>query len=181
MILAQSWGPYTWYLFHCLSLSWNPKNIDKYIAFFNLIQKMIPCHICKGHFQRNLRKPKYNIRKNCSNGILMFKWLVDLHNEVNKMSHKRVLNYNQVTKQYLTKKGLKVNHGLILIFLREFIGYNIKLGGNPKQNAFQALKLLSFIYPSLKKRNRLRNMFKKNPNPKNKFIWLLKYRNILKK
>ena len=31
---AKSWGPYTWYLFHMLSLTWEEKYIKYYIDFF---------------------------------------------------------------------------------------------------------------------------------------------------
>jgi hypothetical protein len=178
MGLAKSWGPSTWNLLHCLSLSWNPDKIDMYIKLIKLIRDTIPCHICKKHFIRTLNRPGNNIKKNCSDKDLMFKWTVRLHNNVNRMNSKRIFKPNQARNIYIKNGKVVVRNGQIIRFLIQFVRYNINQGGWRRYNAFKIMKILSHIYPSPGKQEILE---KKLNEKHNKMSWLKIYINTLKK
>ena len=93
--LAKSWGPYAWYLFHILSLTWEKRNEQNYIYFFKLISKTIPCEICYINFNEKIKLKNYKIENNCSEKVRFIEWLVNLHNMVNKKNKKKYINYKK--------------------------------------------------------------------------------------
>lgn len=178
MALGKSWGPSTWYLFHCLSLSFRIEKKKKYMEFFRLARSIIPCELCKNHFIRTLNRNGNSINNNCSNRKKMFEWLIKLHNNVNKMNNKKTLTPQQVLNIHIKNNKLIIKNDLIITFLIEFINYNIGLRGWRRNNAFKLLKVLSYIYPSPKKQLILQRKLERN---KNRAKWLKIYVNVLKK
>lgn len=178
MALGKSWGPSTWYLFHCLSLSFRIEKKQKYMQFFRLVRSIIPCELCKTHFVGALNRNGNGINNNCSNREKMFKWLIKLHNNVNRMNNKKTFTPDQVLEIHIKNNKLVINNSKIITFLIEFINYNIGLGGWRRNNAFKLLKVLSFIYPSPKKQLILQRKLARNRNRRQ---WLKIYVNVLKK
>lgn len=70
--------------------------------FFDSLQHLIPCPICKQHYVSHLAKtpvgPSLDNRKD------LFRWTIDLHNEVNEMLGKRKYTETEVI-QYYTRLG----------------------------------------------------------------------------
>ena len=163
MAYGKSWGPSTWYIFHCLALSWSTENQQKYNTFFKIARSIIPCEICKKHFTRAINRPQNRIQHNCSNKDKMFKWTVRLHNNVNRMNRKRIIKPDTAMKIYIKNDNLIINNGKIIKFLREFIAYNFRFGGWRRYNALKLLRILVDIYPSpQKKKTTKRKIFKKS-------------------
>tara|TARA_B110000037_G_C17120490_1_gene505637 strand:- start:2712 stop:3248 length:537 start_codon:yes stop_codon:yes gene_type:complete len=162
--LAKSWGPYAWYLFHILSLTWNKKNIKFYNNFFELIRDTIPCYICSTNFKKKLNYKEYNIYKNCSSKLRMIEWLINMHNMINKSNGKKIYSINDVLKLHIKNKSITVNSKNISKFIQEYIYYNIKIG--KKKKAIKLLYILAIIYPDPKKKVRV-IYFIKNHRSKN--------------
>ena len=97
------WGPHAWFLLHTLSLAYplkpTQKDKDDYMSFLQGFGKVVPCEICKVHFARNLREnpPTLENRED------VFKWTVDLHNEINGRTGKRAFTYQEAHKLYQEK------------------------------------------------------------------------------
>lgn len=174
---GKSWGPYTWYLLHMLSLTWEKKYIKYYIDFFKLIAKTIPCYICSINFKNKILYPRYSIKKNCSSKEIMIEWLINLHNSVNIKYNQKIYTINEVMKLYVKNKMLYFNNTNIIKFIIEYIGYNIKI--NRKHSAIKLLYILAYIYPNPKKRLHL-IYFIKNHKSKSIPKFLSNYINIIK-
>lgn len=88
------WGPIFWHTIHITALGYpnSPTYADKRAAkeFYESLGVLIPCPVCREHYQTHLQKmpltPHLDRRDD------LFKWTVQLHNEVNVLLGKpRVL------------------------------------------------------------------------------------------
>ena len=86
------WGPIFWHTIHVTALSYpsEPTYAQKRAAkeFYESLAQLIPCPVCREHYQTHLQKmpisPHLDRRED------LFRWTVDLHNEVNKMLGKPI-------------------------------------------------------------------------------------------
>lgn len=95
----EIWGRQGWHYIHIVALNYpeQPTEADKsdYYNFFKYLQRTIPCPYCALHFSENMKKFPIRLQNRDS----LFKWTVDLHNEVNKMNNKRVLSYEEALEE----------------------------------------------------------------------------------
>ena len=81
------WGPFFWHTIHIAALGYpqEPSYTHKKAAkdFFESLQVMIPCAICREHYAEHLKA--YPISPHLDSRKDLFKWTVVLHNAVNKM------------------------------------------------------------------------------------------------
>ena len=100
------WGPMTWKVLHCITYYYphNPSKEIKnlYIDFFNnTVIGILPCPLCQLHFLKQLRgRPIHN---HLNDRVSLCRWLIDLHNNVNKRNRKRVITYEEADKIYQNK------------------------------------------------------------------------------
>ena len=92
------WGPHGWKFIHFISLGYprQPSDDDKnnYKNFFNMIPNILPCTICSNHFKENLIK--YPLTDDIMNDrIKLLNWSIDMHNEVNLINDKPIIDYEQ--------------------------------------------------------------------------------------
>jgi len=81
------WGPIFWHTIHVTALSYptNPTYAQKRAAkeFYESLVELIPCPVCRDHYRVHLQKlplgPHLDRRDD------LFRWTVELHNEVNVM------------------------------------------------------------------------------------------------
>jgi hypothetical protein len=81
------WGPIFWHTIHIVALGYpqNPSYGQKKAAkeFYESLAFLIPCPVCREHYQKHLQKlplgPHLDRRDD------LFKWTVEVHNEVNKI------------------------------------------------------------------------------------------------
>jgi len=102
------WGPHMWFTLHTVSFNYPlyPTNEDKqnYRNFINSLKYIIPCSICRKNFKRNLKQipPQLNSRQE------FVYWLIDIHNEVNSLTGKKIMDRNKVIKLYEKKLNKKI-------------------------------------------------------------------------
>jgi len=114
------WGPPAWTFLHTITYNYpeNPSDNDKknYHNFFMNLQHVLPCEKCKGHYKQNIQK--YDLNNSLDNREDLVKWLIDLHNDVNRDNGKRVWSYSEVYNKYdnLHNSNL-VNKILIFVIL----------------------------------------------------------------
>lgn len=121
MSTLSAWGRPTWMLLHVISFSWDEKLIGNYIKFMNLISKTIPCPKCRRHFNKAINNSNLKIGKNCQSQEQMSKWLVILHNMVNKRHGKRTFPYEKAKNTYFKNGKPTYDKKLIWKFFKNYV------------------------------------------------------------
>ena len=120
----EIWGPSAWTFLHTITINYpNNPNYEikmKYKELFENLQHTIPCEKCAIHYKENLNK--YPLEAALESKELLVKWLIDIHNEVNKKNNKKIYSYEEVNKIYkgmydININGNKINWNTILIIL----------------------------------------------------------------
>ena len=115
------WGPPAWTFLHTVTYNYpdNPTEDDKrnFYNFFDSLQHVLPCEKCKGHYKQNIQK--YNLKNNLGSRQELVKWLIDLHNDINKDNGKPGWSYSDVFNKYqdMYKSGSLINKILIFVIL----------------------------------------------------------------
>lgn len=99
------WGPHAWTFLHFITLSYpkNPTEIDKYNikTFFKSLEHVLPCDICRLHYKENIEELYPLNNEVLSSKENLVKWLIDVHNSVNKRTGKEIMSYNDAIGMYL--------------------------------------------------------------------------------
>ena len=99
----EIWGPHAWVFLHSVTIAYpeNPSLQDKqnYKIFFNSLHKVLPCAACAHNYISHLQKIPLtdNI---LSDKDKLIKWLISIHNEVNKINNKKIVSYQDFIKIY---------------------------------------------------------------------------------
>jgi hypothetical protein len=96
------WGPILWHTIHVTALSYpsNPTYAQKKAAkeFYESLSELIPCPVCREHYKVHLQKlplsPHLDRRED------LFRWTVELHNEVNQMLGKPIVSETESINFY---------------------------------------------------------------------------------
>lgn len=101
----NSWGPQGWHFLHAIAFTFpespNEDQRVQYQNYFHSLAHVLPCELCRENFKKKL----IHTPPPMDNGTNMFKWTVDLHNEVNKANGKPELSYDQAFEEF--KKNSK--------------------------------------------------------------------------
>lgn len=96
----NSWGPQGWHFLHAIAFTFpeNPNEDQRvqYQNYFHSLAHVLPCELCRENFKKKL----IHTPPPMDNGTNMFKWTVDLHNEVNKANGKPELSYDQAFEEF---------------------------------------------------------------------------------
>lgn len=99
----EVWGPHVWIFLHSVTLSYpsKPTKTDKQNIenFFIVVPEILPCPKCRDHFRGHYSKNPLTDEILSSKEKLV-KWLISLHNSVNKMNGKPEMSYEEVLKMY---------------------------------------------------------------------------------
>ena len=90
--ISAVWGPALWMVVHCISLNYPlvPTIVDqqRYRAWFEGLQYVLPCGACRSNFQQNLTDigydPEIDFQSRLQFAYLVFK----LHNTIRKLQGK---------------------------------------------------------------------------------------------
>ena len=101
-ILPNVWGPSGWKFIHFVALGYpdNPTNehINSYQQFYESLQDILPCPKCSDHYQQMIQQ--YPVSDHLTNRDALFRWSVDIHNQVNKRLGKSTTSYDQALAMY---------------------------------------------------------------------------------
>ena len=122
----EIWGPGAWTFLHSITLYYpnNPTNEQKmyHKQLFENLQNILPCPTCAKHYQENLKK--FNLDEALESKDKLTKWLIDIHNEVNKKNNKRIYSFDEVIKIYNKKYsesksnyGNKILIGIVIVLI----------------------------------------------------------------
>ena len=102
------WGPGAWIFLHSITMNYpkEPSDDDKqaYYNLFKNLENVIPCEKCGYNYSMNIQK--YPVEPALSSRDLLIRWLIKIHNEVNKETGKREYTYDEVIEEY----KYKMNH-----------------------------------------------------------------------
>ena len=96
------WGSSMWFSLHTISMNYPnfPNNQDKYNykIFFESLQNVIPCQVCKKNYIRHLKENPISNHLNTKKELVY--WLIDMHNMVNAEIGKKQMSYESVIQKY---------------------------------------------------------------------------------
>ena len=105
----QIWGPDAWTFLHRCSFAYseNPTPSQQRAArkFFKSLPEMLPCDMCTSHCKKKIKMMPPQVK----NKYTLSKWLVDLHNEVNKSLNKSTYSYATAKKNMIQINFVKSN------------------------------------------------------------------------
>lgn len=114
------WGPHAWIFLHTITLAYpqNPTYVDKsnYKLFFNNLGSILPCDKCKIHYKENLQTFPLTDDILDSKDKLV-KWLINIHNNVNKRNNKKMMSYDSVLDKYYHMYKPKSNYMYLVYFV----------------------------------------------------------------
>ena len=104
------WGPAYWRVAH--SVTWlypeqNPtqQQQDRVRLFFELLPDLLPCPLCGNHFRETTATVHPITEQVLSSRSTLARWLVDVHNEVNRRLGKSTVTYAEAETFYLRDCG----------------------------------------------------------------------------
>lgn len=107
-INPKIWGESFWKMMHYVTFAYpnNPTVDDKNNVriFFTNIVNVLPCENCRVHYTLNLKNYPLTDEVLSSKNNLV-KWLIDVHNEVNKRTGKPELTLEEASEIYLSTKN----------------------------------------------------------------------------
>ena len=99
------WGPSGWIFLHSITMNYpkEPTEEDKqvYFNFFKNLEHVIPCEKCGYNYSINLQK--FPIQPALESRDTFIRWLIQVHNEVNKETGKKEYSYEEVIEEYKYK------------------------------------------------------------------------------
>jgi hypothetical protein len=113
------WGKPFWNMLNTIALSY-PENADiqtqtNVSSFLLSLKNILPCERCRLHYIENIKK--FQISQAVTSRENLIKWVIDIHNEVNKSLNKPVLNYKDALYEMETQiygtKQLSVKYYII--------------------------------------------------------------------
>ena len=126
------WGPHGWYFLHSITMHYpkNPSEQEKqiYFNFFKSLENVLPCEKCAYHYSKNLEK--LPLEPALESRDKLVRWLIGVHNEVNKETGKREYSYEEVIEEYKYKMNRLTSdptlvYKVIILGLLVFIGYHV--------------------------------------------------------
>lgn len=102
------WGPHLWYYLHNSTLSFpvNPskEEMEGMREWLLNLPITIPCEKCRFHYKQYLDKHQNDLNEACTTRDKLFKFVVDIHNQVNKRNNKPIVSYEEAFKMYQENK-----------------------------------------------------------------------------
>ena len=119
-INPEKWGPHYWKMSHYITIAYpkNPTEEDKKsvkMYFYNLVY-LLPCENCRNHYAKNLNKFPLT-EEILASRYKLIKWLVDIHNEVNRRTGKPEISINDIENLYLNDNNVNYNQIIMLSIL----------------------------------------------------------------
>ncbi len=102
-LYKSQWGGPIWSSLHTLTLLYPNKPTEDDKTTFSLhcetLTKMIPCKICKEHFKVRTK----DLKKFLNSKDDLFRYFVDVHNDVNRSLKKPEMSYEEAVAKHSTK------------------------------------------------------------------------------
>ena len=98
----EIWGPKTWFFLHSITFNYPinpmPKDKENMLSFVLGISKILPCLQCRKHFEEYINQTNFVQAMESKESFV--KWMIDAHNNVNRITNKKILSYKEVINIY---------------------------------------------------------------------------------
>lgn len=107
----SAWARNTWSTMYAIAFTFppNPTNDDRaaYHLFFETIGKVLPCHVCRKHYQEHVASKPIDTRSTRA----LTEWLLSIHNAANASLGKPPITYESAVRFNLppAARGLVAN------------------------------------------------------------------------
>ena len=99
---SSIWGPSLWNSLHLITLNYPEKPSyavrKQYYDFFNNLRYIIPCIYCRKNYIEHLNE--IPLEPHLDSRQLLVKWLIDIHNLVNKSLNKPEKSFSNINELY---------------------------------------------------------------------------------
>lgn len=123
-ISPDLWGKHLWHSIHYIAINYPdlPTLEDKnnYRTFYENLKYIIPCEACRKHYTDLLNSELKLTSDILSNQTTLFKWTVDIHNNINLRLNKKEMEYAEAINVLSTDASVatyKAGNLYILILL----------------------------------------------------------------
>lgn len=103
------WGPIFWTTMHIASLGYSDTPTQEEslhaIQFYESLQNMIPCPICKEHYRLCLEKMP--VRNAVASRKTLIRWVFNIHNNVNVQLGKKELTFQEYIQKMTALSHLR--------------------------------------------------------------------------
>jgi len=135
----KQWGSYCWYLLHVIAFNFTETRRSYYTEFFLNLGAVLPCPTCAAHYSLYLQKNPITSTTDFA------QWVIDCHNNVNRITHKPILSASEARKLFIVDNVCLANHKYIHRLLKIFLVYHQEVNTVPIYKQF--LERLRKIFP----------------------------------
>ena len=100
----KEWGPHLWKYLHTCAANYSETpdfdTINNMMVWLKSLFVTIPCVHCKEHYKMYIENNDQNLYLICSSRSNLFRFIVDLHNWVNRKNGKREWSYEEANMMY---------------------------------------------------------------------------------
>lgn len=119
-INPKKWGKHFWKTIHYIIFSAPDSPSIEYknnlLNFLVALKFLLPCENCRRHYSENLKK--FPITDEIlSSKEKLIKWSVDLHNEVNLRTGKKIISLEEAKQIYLNENYVDTKKSIFTIVL----------------------------------------------------------------
>jgi len=105
------WGSHAWDFMLAVAMLY-PDNPDEetannYKNFYYSLANVLPCMVCRDHLRQNINE--LPIENYLGNSKLLSKWVIQLHNIVNRINKKKIVGYEEGLKMFYENNKNKLN------------------------------------------------------------------------
>ena len=105
------WGPHAWDFMLAIAMTYpddpDKETANRYKNFFYSLADVLPCIVCRDHFRQNIEE--LPIENYLGNSKLLSKWVIQLHNIVNRINKKKIVGYEEGLKMFYENNKNKLN------------------------------------------------------------------------
>ena len=115
-INSKYWGKHGWIFLNSIALTYNGNNKEAYLKFFNQLQYILPCEICREHYKKNILTLNNSVLQNKDT---LLQWLIDMRNSINIENNRPLITkeetINEIFGKYEYIKYYKIIFLIVII------------------------------------------------------------------
>lgn len=114
------WGPPAWFFLHSVTLDYpeSPTEQDKnnITNFFTYLGFALPCHKCRVNYSDHIKAHPITPEVVSSRKNLVM-WLIDIHNDINKMNGKAIFTYDEAVNNIMEAYSEQPSYSIFIIII----------------------------------------------------------------